>query len=149
MLRKLRKKLRKSSRSRANMSHVDVKNLKPTTFEEENYDQYEFYNLSDKYTGERTVLLVRTGPTRSDSACVPVCACVRVRAQRARPGKAEPRRRRATTPTGTTRPDTSARSATSCSGARRRRSEPEVTWRGAAGPQGPPGCVTCWRVSAQ
>uniref|UniRef100_A0A3Q3WW11 Uncharacterized protein n=1 Tax=Mola mola TaxID=94237 RepID=A0A3Q3WW11_MOLML len=31
------------------MSHVDVKNLKPTTFEEENYDQYEFYNLSDKY----------------------------------------------------------------------------------------------------
>ncbi|XP_034046081.1 nuclear protein 1b [Thalassophryne amazonica] len=31
------------------MSHVDVKNIKPTTFEEEYYDEYEFYNLSDKY----------------------------------------------------------------------------------------------------
>ncbi|CAL9692930.1 unnamed protein product [Knipowitschia caucasica] len=32
------------------MSHVDVKNIKPTSFEEEHFDEYEFYNLSDKYT---------------------------------------------------------------------------------------------------
>ncbi|XP_029365425.1 nuclear protein 1b [Echeneis naucrates] len=32
------------------MSHVDVKNLKPTTFEDQYYDEYEYYNLSDKYT---------------------------------------------------------------------------------------------------
>lgn len=38
------------------MSHVDVKNLKPSSFEEEYYDQYEYYNLTDKYTGERTLL---------------------------------------------------------------------------------------------
>lgn len=34
------------------MSHVDVKNLKPTSFEDEYYDQYEYYNLTDKYAGE-------------------------------------------------------------------------------------------------
>lgn len=34
------------------MSHVDVKNLKPSSFEEEYYDQYDYYNLSDKYAGE-------------------------------------------------------------------------------------------------
>lgn len=39
------------------MSHVDVKNLKPSSFEEEYYDQYEYYNLTDKYAGERTCLL--------------------------------------------------------------------------------------------
>lgn len=38
------------------MSHVDVKNLKPSSFEEEYYDQYEYYNLTDKYAGERTFL---------------------------------------------------------------------------------------------
>ncbi|XP_077590729.1 nuclear protein 1b [Stigmatopora nigra] len=32
------------------MSHVDVNNLKPSNFEEQYYDQYEYYNLSDKYT---------------------------------------------------------------------------------------------------
>ncbi|XP_037113397.1 nuclear protein 1b [Syngnathus acus] len=32
------------------MSHVDVKNLKPTNFEDQYYDQYDYYNLSDKYT---------------------------------------------------------------------------------------------------
>lgn len=34
------------------MSHVDVKNLKPSSFEEEYYDQYDYYNLTDKYAGE-------------------------------------------------------------------------------------------------
>jgi len=34
------------------MSHVDVDNMEPSRFEEEHYDQYEYYNLSDKYTGE-------------------------------------------------------------------------------------------------
>ncbi|TKS91217.1 Nuclear protein 1 [Collichthys lucidus] len=31
------------------MSHVDVKNMKPSSFEDEYYDQYEYYNLTDKY----------------------------------------------------------------------------------------------------
>ncbi|XP_071322225.1 nuclear protein 1b [Trachinotus anak] len=31
------------------MSHVDVKNMKPTSFEDEYYDEYEYYNLTDKY----------------------------------------------------------------------------------------------------
>ncbi|KAG5263234.1 hypothetical protein AALO_G00284060 [Alosa alosa] len=33
------------------MSFVEVKNLEPTTFEERYYDEYEYYNLSDRYTG--------------------------------------------------------------------------------------------------
>lgn len=33
------------------MSHVDVKNLKPTTFENRYFDEYDYYNLTDKYTG--------------------------------------------------------------------------------------------------
>ncbi|XP_075998857.1 nuclear protein 1b [Genypterus blacodes] len=32
------------------MSHVDVKNIEPTSFEGEYYDEYEYYNLTDKYT---------------------------------------------------------------------------------------------------
>lgn len=36
----------------SDMSHVDVKNLKPSSFEEEYYDQYDYYNLTDKYAGE-------------------------------------------------------------------------------------------------
>ncbi|XP_072298843.1 nuclear protein 1b [Eucyclogobius newberryi] len=32
------------------MSHVDVKNMEPTSFEEKYFDEYEYYNLSDKYT---------------------------------------------------------------------------------------------------
>ncbi|XP_061741075.1 nuclear protein 1b [Nerophis ophidion] len=32
------------------MSHVDVKNLKPSSFEDEYYDQYDYYSVSDKYT---------------------------------------------------------------------------------------------------
>ncbi|KAM4534923.1 nuclear protein 1-like [Girardinichthys multiradiatus] len=31
------------------MSHVDVKNLKLSKFEEEHYDEYDCYNLTDKY----------------------------------------------------------------------------------------------------
>lgn len=34
------------------MSHVDVKNMKPTSFEDQYYDEYEYYNLTDKYAGE-------------------------------------------------------------------------------------------------
>lgn len=34
------------------MSHVDVKKLKPSSFEEQHYDQYDYYNLTDKYAGE-------------------------------------------------------------------------------------------------
>lgn len=34
------------------MSHVDVKNLKPSRFEEQHFDEYEYYNLTDKYVGE-------------------------------------------------------------------------------------------------
>lgn len=36
------------------MSHVDVKNMKPTTFEDEYFDEYEYYNLTDKYAGEKS-----------------------------------------------------------------------------------------------
>ncbi|CAF95623.1 unnamed protein product [Tetraodon nigroviridis] len=71
------------------MSHVDVKNLKPSSFEEEYYDQYDYYNLSDKYA-------------------------------EASARKGNPRRRRATTPTGPARPDTSANWWRSCRRARRR-----------------------------
>uniref|UniRef100_A0A8C7UW55 Nuclear protein 1b n=2 Tax=Oncorhynchus mykiss TaxID=8022 RepID=A0A8C7UW55_ONCMY len=31
-------------------SFVDVKNVEPTHFEEQHYDEYEYYNLSEKYT---------------------------------------------------------------------------------------------------
>lgn len=41
-----------SEQQLVNMSHVDVKNLKPSSFEEEYYDQYDYYNLTDKYAGE-------------------------------------------------------------------------------------------------
>lgn len=34
------------------MSHVDVKNLKPTSFEDSYYDEYDYYNLTDRYTGK-------------------------------------------------------------------------------------------------
>ncbi|XP_068606367.1 nuclear protein 1b [Brachionichthys hirsutus] len=46
------------------MSHVDVKNLKPTSFEEEYYDQYEYYNLTDKYTEGSA----RKGRTKKESS---------------------------------------------------------------------------------
>uniref|UniRef100_G3PQA9 Nuclear protein 1b n=1 Tax=Gasterosteus aculeatus TaxID=69293 RepID=G3PQA9_GASAC len=50
----------------SNMSHVDVKNLKPSSFEEENYDQYEYYNLSDKYA-ESSARKGRTKKEASDN----------------------------------------------------------------------------------
>ena len=34
------------------MSFVEVKNLEPTTFEECYYDEYEYYNLTDRYSGK-------------------------------------------------------------------------------------------------
>lgn len=40
------------------MSHVDVKNLKLSKFEEEYYDEYDRYNLTDKYAGEDAALLL-------------------------------------------------------------------------------------------
>lgn len=33
-------------------SFVDVKNVEPTYFEEQHYDEYEYYNLSEKYTSK-------------------------------------------------------------------------------------------------
>lgn len=33
-------------------SFVDVKNVEPTHFEEQHYDEYEYYNLSEKYTSK-------------------------------------------------------------------------------------------------
>lgn len=46
------------------MSHVDVKNMKPTSFEDEYYDEYEYYNLTDKYAGKRTFFfLAKSGST--------------------------------------------------------------------------------------
>lgn len=32
-------------------NHVEVKNIEPTTFEDHYYDEYEYYNLTDRYTG--------------------------------------------------------------------------------------------------
>lgn len=33
-------------------NHVDVKNIEPTSFEDQYYDEYEYYNLTDRYTGK-------------------------------------------------------------------------------------------------
>ncbi|XP_012696960.1 nuclear protein 1b [Clupea harengus] len=46
------------------MSFVEVKNLEPTTFEEENYDEYEYYNLTDRYTGGAS----RKGRTKKEAS---------------------------------------------------------------------------------
>ncbi|XP_056263376.1 nuclear protein 1b [Pseudoliparis swirei] len=48
------------------MSHVDVDNMEPSRFEEEHYDQYEYYNLSDKYT-EGSARKGRTKKEASDN----------------------------------------------------------------------------------
>ncbi|XP_034396150.1 nuclear protein 1b [Cyclopterus lumpus] len=48
------------------MSHVDVDNLKPSRFEDEHYDQYEYYNLTDKYT-EGSARKGRTKKEASDN----------------------------------------------------------------------------------
>uniref|UniRef100_A0A8C4ZYM0 Nuclear protein 1b n=2 Tax=Gadus morhua TaxID=8049 RepID=A0A8C4ZYM0_GADMO len=46
------------------MSFVDVKNLEPSKFEEKYYDEYEYYNLTDKYTGGAA----RKGRTKKESS---------------------------------------------------------------------------------
>ncbi|XP_028843270.1 nuclear protein 1b [Denticeps clupeoides] len=46
------------------MSFVDVKNLEPTTFEDRYYDEYEYYNLTDRYTGGTS----RKGRTKKESS---------------------------------------------------------------------------------
>ncbi|XP_037648232.1 nuclear protein 1b [Sebastes umbrosus] len=48
------------------MSHVDVNNLKPSSFEDEYYDKYEYYNLTDKYT-EGSARKGRTKKEASDN----------------------------------------------------------------------------------
>lgn len=68
------------------MSHVDVKNMKPTTFEDEHYDEYEYYNLTDKYTGEETSPILPP----SEKVCVCVLMeslCVAVPEGSARKGR--------------------------------------------------------------
>ncbi|MEQ2206771.1 hypothetical protein XENOCAPTIV_002732 [Xenoophorus captivus] len=70
------------------MSHVDVKNLKLSKFEEEHYDEYDCYNLTDKYAGEETGFLLLQNFTRDKLTVYPVLVL-----QRVRPAKAEPRRR--------------------------------------------------------
>nr|AYE88924.1 nuclear protein 1 [Clarias batrachus] len=47
------------------MSHVDVKNLKPTSFEDHYYDEYEYYNLTDRYTESAS----RKGKTKKEASC--------------------------------------------------------------------------------
>lgn len=59
-----------SEQQTVNMSHVDVKNLKPSSFEEEYYDQYDYYNLTDKYAGEQSVLQVSPGDPGCCFTCV-------------------------------------------------------------------------------
>ncbi|XP_029914139.1 nuclear protein 1b [Myripristis murdjan] len=46
------------------MSFVDVKNLEPTSFENQYYDEYEYYNLSDKYTSGAA----RKGRTKKEAS---------------------------------------------------------------------------------
>ncbi|XP_063076721.1 nuclear protein 1b [Engraulis encrasicolus] len=46
------------------MSFVEVKNLEPTKFEETYYDEYEYYNLTDRYTGAPT----RKGRTKKEAS---------------------------------------------------------------------------------
>ncbi|XP_026994770.1 nuclear protein 1b [Tachysurus fulvidraco] len=47
------------------MSHVDVKNLKPTSFEDCYYDEYDYYNLTDRYTECAS----RKGRTKKEASC--------------------------------------------------------------------------------
>ncbi|XP_062339569.1 nuclear protein 1b [Osmerus eperlanus] len=46
------------------MSFVDAKNIEPTTFEDCYYDEYEYYNLTDKYTGGAA----RKGRTKKEAS---------------------------------------------------------------------------------
>ncbi|XP_010872218.1 nuclear protein 1b [Esox lucius] len=45
-------------------SFVDVNNVEPTTFEDTYYDEYEYYNLSDKYTSGAS----RKGRTKKEAS---------------------------------------------------------------------------------
>ncbi|KAK6311360.1 nuclear protein 1b [Coregonus clupeaformis] len=45
-------------------SFVDVKNVEPTQFEEQHYDEYEYYNLSEKYTSSAS----RKGRTKKEAS---------------------------------------------------------------------------------
>ncbi|KAJ8364371.1 hypothetical protein SKAU_G00132020 [Synaphobranchus kaupii] len=47
------------------MSFVDVKNMEPTTFEDHHYDEYEYYNLTDKFSGGTS----RKGRTKREASC--------------------------------------------------------------------------------
>ncbi|KAJ8253544.1 hypothetical protein COCON_G00201560 [Conger conger] len=47
------------------MSFVEVKNLEPTTFEEHYYDEYEYYNLTDRYSGGAS----RKGRSKREASC--------------------------------------------------------------------------------
>ncbi|KAK7167475.1 hypothetical protein R3I94_001771 [Phoxinus phoxinus] len=46
-------------------NHVEVKNIEPTTFEDRYYDEYEYYNLTDRYTECTT----RKGRTKKEASC--------------------------------------------------------------------------------
>ncbi|MBN3307665.1 nuclear protein 1b [Amia ocellicauda] len=46
-------------------SFVDVKNLEPTEFEGVYYDQYDYYNLTDKYC----VSSSRKGRSKREASC--------------------------------------------------------------------------------
>lgn len=39
-------------------NHVDVKNIEPTTFEDRYFDEYEYYNLTDRYTGKSLICFI-------------------------------------------------------------------------------------------
>ncbi|XP_055050329.1 nuclear protein 1b [Paramisgurnus dabryanus] len=45
-------------------NHVDVKNIEPTTFEDRYFDEYEYYNLTDRYTEGAS----RKGRTKKDAS---------------------------------------------------------------------------------
>ncbi|XP_036408455.1 nuclear protein 1b [Megalops cyprinoides] len=47
------------------MSFVEVKNMEPTTFEHRYYDEYEYYNLTDRYCGGAS----RKGRTKREACC--------------------------------------------------------------------------------
>ena len=46
-------------------NHVDVKNIEPTTFEDRYYDEYEYYNLTDRHTECAS----RKGRTKKEASC--------------------------------------------------------------------------------
>ncbi|KAL4658359.1 nuclear protein 1-like [Arapaima gigas] len=47
------------------MSFVNVEKLEPSTFEERYYDQYEYYNLTERYCGGAS----RKGRTKREASC--------------------------------------------------------------------------------